>query len=50
MRYRLAAHEALDAQLRLLREEHLVAIEVATLGSLLIESDVDPMEVGAGTP
>jgi hypothetical protein len=49
VRYRLDARQELDAQLRLLRDEHLVAIEVATLGSLLSESDVDPIEMGAGT-
>ena len=50
MRYRLAARQELDAQLRLLREEHLVAIGVATPENLRREPEADPMELRAGTP
>ena len=50
MRYRLAARQELDAQLRLLREEHLVVIGVATPENLLREPEADPMELHAGTP
>jgi hypothetical protein len=50
VRYRLAARQELDAQLRLLREEHLVVIEVATPENLLREPELDPMELRAGAP
>ena len=50
MRYRLAARQELDAQLRLLREEHLVVIQVATPENLLREPELDPMELSAGAP
>lgn len=50
MRYRLAARQELDDQLRRLREEHLVVIEVTALGDLLREPDVDPVEMPTATP
>jgi hypothetical protein len=50
VRYRLAARQELDAQLRLLRDEQLVVIEVATPENLLCAPELDPMELRAGTP
>jgi hypothetical protein len=50
VRYRLAARQELDAQLRRLREERLIVIEVTTPADLLCEPDVDPNEMPTGTP
>jgi hypothetical protein len=49
MRYHLAARDQLDAQLRRLRDQHLLDIEVAALGDLVREPDDDPMEMRAGS-
>jgi hypothetical protein len=50
VRYRLAARQALDAQLRRVREEHLVELHLAVPADLLREPDVDPIEMPTGTP
>ena len=50
MRYRLAARRELDAQLRRLREEHLVELHLAVPADLLREPDVDPIEIPTGPP
>jgi hypothetical protein len=50
VRYRLAARQALDAQLRRLHEEHLVEVHLTSPADLLCEPEVDPIVTRVGTP
>jgi hypothetical protein len=48
MRFTLAARAALDADLELLRREHVVVLELTELGDLVREPDRDPMAAPRG--
>jgi hypothetical protein len=49
MRFKLAAREELDGELRCLGDEHLVVLHLAAPADLVREPDVDPMDIRAGT-